>query len=85
MVSRLMSALCQKRTFRHSLDHLVGASEKRRGHGEPERLGSLEVDDQVVLRWQLNWKIARLLAFKYAGDINASTAVSVGLACSVTD
>jgi hypothetical protein len=26
----------------------------------------LEVDDQLVLRWQLNWKIARLLALENA-------------------
>ena len=47
-------------TFSHSLDpketcafglfdHLVGAAEKRQRHGKPERLGSLEIDDQLDL------------------------------------
>ena len=28
---KLMSALCQKRTFRHSFDHLVGEQQERLG------------------------------------------------------
>jgi hypothetical protein len=35
-------------TFSH-IDHLVGAAEKRQRHGKPERLGSLEIDDQLDL------------------------------------
>jgi hypothetical protein len=31
------------------LDHLVGAGEKRRRHGEAERLGSLEIEEHLDL------------------------------------
>src|SRR5262249_5160622 len=80
-----MSALGQKRTLPTSLDDVVGAGDQRRRHSKAERLGSFEVDDQLVLCWQLNWKIARLLALENAGDINASTAIGIGLTCSITD
>src|SRR5262245_50004859 len=48
-VHQLMSALGQKRTCIALFDHLVGACKHRRRHGEVERLGSLEVDNQLVL------------------------------------
>ena len=41
-----MSAKCQKRTFRHSLDHLVGAPEQRRWNGKAKRFRRLEIDHQ---------------------------------------
>ena len=44
-----------------------------------------EINQQLIFRWQLNWKIARLLALENAGDINASTAIDIGLTCSITD
>ena len=50
-----LSALGQKRTFHHSFDHLVGARDEPRRHGEAERLGRLEVDHQLELGRLLDW------------------------------
>ena len=60
-----MSALGQKQTFRGSLDQLVGALLDVKRNVESERLGGLEIDDQLEFGRQLNRKIARLLAFEY--------------------
>jgi len=38
-----------------------------------------EINQQLIFRWQLNWKIARLLALENTRCINTSAAVSVGL------
>jgi hypothetical protein len=40
--------ITRKRTIRPSLfDHLVGAGEQFIGHGQAERLGSFEIDEQL--------------------------------------
>jgi hypothetical protein len=70
-----MSAKCQKRTFRHSFDHLVGAGEQRRRNREAQRLGSLEIDHQLVFGRRLHRQIGRLLALEDAIDIASGSAV----------
>ena len=39
-----MSALGQKQTSAHLLNHFIGASKQRRWHIKAERLGRLEID-----------------------------------------
>ena len=45
-----------------SFDHLVGAGEQRNWDLQPERLGGLEIDHQLVLGRSLNRQIGRLFA-----------------------
>src|SRR5947208_11384745 len=47
-------------------DHLVGASEQRWRHLDPERLGSLEVDDEPEAGRKLDRHLARLRALENA-------------------
>jgi hypothetical protein len=52
-------------------DHLVGAGEQRWRHVEAERLGTLEVDNELEFSRLLNRQITRFLAFEDAADISA--------------
>ena len=45
-------------------DHLVGATLQRLRHGNAERLGGLEIDDQFDFRGLHDREIGRLLALK---------------------
>ena len=62
-----MSALCQKRTFRHSLDHLISAADSVRGV-EAEHLSGLEVDEKFDLCELLHRQVGGLLALEDAID-----------------
>ena len=54
------------------LDHLVGAREHRCGNVDADRLGSLDVDNELKLGALWDGQIAGFLAFENAADIDAS-------------
>src|SRR4249920_1661162 len=51
------------------LNDLISPREHRGRHIEPERLGGLEIDHQLVLDGGLHRKVGRLFALEYAIDV----------------
>ena len=60
-----------------SLDHLVGAREKRWGQGETKYFGRLEVDDQFELARLHDWEIACFLSVQNTAGINANLMIRI--------
>ena len=54
-------------------------------HGEAERLGGLEVDDQLELGRLLDRQISRLGAFEDLSGVSADLAMDSGAAGSIAD
>src|SRR5262245_55825620 len=58
-------------------DEFVGGGEQRCWHSEAKRLGSLEIDDQLVFGRRLHRKIGRLLASEDTIGIRRRTPVLI--------
>src|SRR5262249_46083760 len=78
-----MSALCQKRTLAELLDHLVSAGEQRRRHGEADRPGSLQIDDELELGGLQDREVCWFFALEDAAGINTDLAIAIRIARSV--
>src|SRR5437764_11667310 len=65
------------------LDHFVGTAEQRQREREAERLGGLEIDEQLDLRGLLHRQVRRLLALEYPASLDAALTVPVRNAASI--
>src|SRR5689334_7295520 len=65
----LVSCIRVRSAHGNSFDHLVGEREQSRRHLTAKRLGSLQVESELVLCRLLNREIGRFLAAKNAIDI----------------
>ena len=59
----------------NSFDHLVGAAREGQRHGNAERLGGLEVEDQLDLRGLLHRQVSGLLAPENAPGVETGQTV----------
>ena len=56
---------------RRPFDHLVGNRQQARRNGKAERLGGLQIEDELEFSRLHNRKIARFFTVQYSADIDA--------------
>jgi hypothetical protein len=74
----------QMRQIEPLFDHLIGAADKRQRHGDAERLGRLEVDDQLELGSVLDRQVGRLVTLENAAGVDPDLAKRVEIVRSIT-
>src|SRR5262249_33413980 len=84
-VHSIKSGLTQCSKSGLSLDHLVGAGEQCRRHGEAERLVSWKIDHELKLGRKLHWQIAGLGALQDLDHVVGCTAKALGNVDPITD
>src|SRR5918998_4243664 len=76
---------CVSEAASPSFDHLVSAGEERSRHVEAERLGSLEIDEQLNFRCLLDREIRRIGARKDPAGMDPTLIAPVNITASVAD
>ena len=61
----------------HLIDHLVGAGEQGRRHGQPKRLGGVEIDGKLELDRLLHRQIARFCTAQDPIDVTGGSPVEI--------
>ena len=82
--SRLVRLVPEPKSGR-LLDHLVGDGEQGRRHVEAQRLGSLEIDNQLEFSRLRDWQVGRLFAPENTPGIDTDLAVCIGKSGSIAD
>ena len=68
-----------------SFDQFVSANEERQRHVEPERLGGLEIDNQLDLGGLLHGEISRFRSFEDSVNVEGSPAIHVDVIWAIPD
>jgi hypothetical protein len=57
----------------HAIRSLVGADQERFGEGQAERLGGLEINDQLEFAWLLDRQVGQLAFVAAPGSLDFAT------------